>query len=369
MPNTKISPLQLMVIIALGVMGDSTIVLLYIPAKEAMQDAWISGLISLFTGIILTFFFHSFHKRFPNETYIETSSKLFGKWIGGAVSASFLFYLIISMGAHVRELGIIIRTDILTDTPLLPLHTIFIAIVIMGVRMGLETIARTGEIIFPWIMLMTLLLFFMLIPASNGDNLLPMFEYGWKPVLRGSLTFIAFPFLELAFLFMLLPSVTGKSIKKWMVIGTLVGGLALFFMMFFCITVLGPEVTSRQVYPAYTLSKKVHIGNFLERIEVLIGFIWISTNFIKVTLYFYATSLGLAQLFKLSSPKITTYPVGMLVLALSLFVTPNVTHYQYIIEKYWPFFDATYGFLFPLIFILIGWIKGRKKETKRTELM
>src|SRR5699024_8791721 len=114
-----------------------------------------------------------------------------------------------------RELGDFITTQILTQTPIQVIHFLFIIIVIMGVRAGLETIARTGEFLFPVVFIFIFILFLLVLPNVNLSWIQPILADGIKPPLRGIFIATAFPFMELVVFLMILPYINQQSkIKK-----------------------------------------------------------------------------------------------------------------------------------------------------------
>ena len=72
-----------------------------------------------------------------------------------------------------------------------------ILIVIMGVRLGLETFSRVAELWFPGYILLSFVLILTLFPTIDLNKIQPIFDQGFKPILRGTVACIALPFMEL----------------------------------------------------------------------------------------------------------------------------------------------------------------------------
>lgn len=103
--NGIISARQFAIIVLLFVVGDS---ILYVPsltAAEAKQDAWISGIIGWGEGLLLTLLYSAVSKRYPNQTIIQYSELILGRWLGKVVSVLFITYFFIdaSLGGSVRS--------------------------------------------------------------------------------------------------------------------------------------------------------------------------------------------------------------------------------------------------------------------------
>jgi spore germination protein KB len=165
---------------------------------------------------------------------------------------------------------------------------------------------------------------------------------------------------------LILPSLkSAQSIRRTMLIGTFFGGVVLVVITFLCISVLGPTLTEYNVYPTYALAKKVNLGNFLERIEVIIAGIFMVTIFIKTTLYFYAIMISLAQTFRLKDYRPLVFPVGMWIVILSLVIYPSSVYAENWNSNVWIPFVLTFGFVFPIIVWGIGKWKARKRKEVR----
>lgn len=356
----KISIHQFTVLVILITIGDAILVLPAIVAKHANQDAWLSTIIALAFGLLIIYLFTAVGSLYPKLTLVEYNHKILGKWIGSIVSLFFLVYLFLSIAAHIREFGDFITTQILIETPIQVIHILFIIIIILGVRGGLETIARTGELFFPVVFFFLLVLLIFLLPDMDLDWVRPILSEGIKPLLKGTLVATAFPFMELIVFLMILPSVNKQEkIKKSFFIGATIGGIVLILVVLLCILVLGEAATIRNIYPTFTLARVIQIGNYIQRIEAVIAIIWTITVYLKIALYAYALHVGLVQLFKLDGYRILTYPIGMILFASAILISPNISYFNKVIGNYWPFYDLTVAILLPLILISVFAIRKK----------
>ena len=98
-------------------------------------------------------------------------------------------------------------------------------VVIMGIRLGIETIARAAEIIFPWFIVLFLMLVVFVSPQIDLQKIQPVLEKGIKPVLHGALLFAAYPFMEYVTFLFIIPYVNGPGeVGKAFFAGTCMGG-------------------------------------------------------------------------------------------------------------------------------------------------
>lgn len=351
---------QFVVLVILTTIGDAILVLPSTVTNDAGKDAWLSMILAIAIGLLIVYLFIAVGSFYPKLTIIQYNNQILGKWIGPIISAFFLGYLFLSISVYVRELGDFITTKILTQTPIQVIYFLFIIIIILGVRSGLETIARTSEFLFPIIIIVLIILLTLVLSHVHIDWIRPIMENGVKPLLKGTIVATAFPFMELVVFLMILPSISQQDkIKSGFFIGTLIGGIILFLVILLCILVLGETATSKNIYPTFTLAKVINIDGIIQRIEGVIAIIWVLTVYLKITLYTYALHIGLANLFKLDEYRILTLPIGMIIFSSASLVAPNISYLNKVIANYWPFYVFTVAVLLPIILISVSAIRKK----------
>ncbi|AXN40709.1 GerAB/ArcD/ProY family transporter [Peribacillus butanolivorans] len=352
----KIGSRQLTILVILYTVGDSILVIPSIVASEAKQNGWVSGILSVaIAPLLVVFLYDALRKCYPDLTLVEYSQKILGKWLGIAISLLFISYFFISTATYLREIGDFMTSQIMPDTPIQVIMFLFMSIVLMSARLGLEPLARSAEILFPFVVILLSSLIILLLPEIKFQNLQPVWEGGLKPVIRGSIPFIVFPFIESVAVLMILPFVSQKDrIRKSLFVGQLLAGSVLIIITMLAILVLGVDLTAKEIYPSYKLAQKINIANFLTRLEAILAIIWFITIFFRFSLFFYVTVLGLAQTLKLQDYRPLVFPFGMILLVFTLIMAPNTVYYSSFILDIWPFYAMTFGFLLPLLLLTIA---------------
>jgi spore germination protein KB len=180
-------------------------------------------------------------------------------------------------------------------------------------------------------------------------------EEGVKPIIKGSIPFIVLPFIEPVAVLMILPFVSEKNrIRKSLFIGQWLAGSVLIIITMLAILVLGSDLTASQIYPTYNLARKINIADFLTRLEAILAVLWFITIFIRFSLFFYVTVLSLAQTLELRDYRHLTFPIGMILVVFTFIMAPNNVHYNKMISDIWPFYAMTFGFLIPLLLLIIA---------------
>lgn len=92
------------------------------------------------------------------------------------------------------------------------------SVVIVGVRLGIEVIARSAEILFPWFVGLFGLLILSMIPQIKIEHIQPVFEIHPKAFIRAVLTFLSMSSLTYTILLMIFLPIhqTQKSTQSFL---------------------------------------------------------------------------------------------------------------------------------------------------------
>lgn len=61
----------------------------------------------------------------------------------------------------------------------------------------------------------------------------------------------------------------------------------------------GPELTAQLSFPTYFKAKTINIGDFFQRIESLLSFIFFVMMFFRISLLLFVSTAGIAELFSI----------------------------------------------------------------------
>ncbi|WP_027086237.1 GerAB/ArcD/ProY family transporter [Cohnella panacarvi] len=362
MDNGKISARQLSILIMLYCIGSAIIVIPSTLASQAKQDAWISSLLSPAIGLLVLQIAIRLSNRFPGMALTEYIEIIFGKWVGKIVSLWFLATFPFMIGFYtLRDIGDFLTMQIMPETPIEAIHIVLFGVIIVGVRLGLEPLARTAELLFPWIVALFAVLFLFIVPQVSKTNLLPVLENGWKPVIRASLPYVSFPFLEPVIFLMLVNHVNrSEKVGRALFTGLAMAGFLMFITTLITILLFGGQLTSLFMYPTYELSKKINIGNFLQRIEIIMATIWFVTIYFRLAILFYVSVVGFARVMKAADYRFLTLPLGMITIVMSLVVYRNVGDLTAFIPV-WASFAYINGLLLPALLLIVAVIRKIKR--------
>lgn len=360
----KISARQLALLVMLFIEGTTFTIIPSRIAAEAKQDAWIVAIIGTGVALLIAWLYGSIGNHFEGKSLIEAIQSTFGQWLGAIIALPIIFYTLMLSSLVFANISNFVDARMLTNTPLEVTEMLFILLIITGARLGIENIARTTEIMFPIFVILVLIFVSGVLPDVQTDNLLPIFESGLEPILRATRVIISFPFAEIFLFLMIFPFVTGKQkIRKGFIAGTLLGGNLLFVGTIVSLLVLGSFETAHHIYPSFAVSKKIDIGNFIQRIEMVTVFAWILSSFVKLSICFYSLLLILQQLMKLKEKNFLTFPLGMLLIPVANWISPNSAVNISVTSKQMGNFSIIM-LLFVLVIGLISWIKLKISRRK-----
>lgn len=332
-------------------------------AASAKQDAWIAIIIAVFIGFFVILLLTNVSQSNSQMTFIDIMKQQFGKPIGFIASLSFIFFALHSSAALLSYMGDFLSTQILTETPTSIIQFIIIIVISFAMKLGIESIARSTEIFFFWILLFLLFIFLFTSPLLQFENMLPLMESSPKQIGKGALLYLSVTPFTLVILMMVFPAINNSQQgKKGMLIGYALAGLIIITFTFYTILILGPDATARNNVPTYLIAKKINLGPMFGRVEAILAFVWIICIFYKLLFYFYASSLGVTQLFQLKDGNSLILPLAMYCYLLSIIVYPSTTYRNDWDENIFVAYSLTHGFILPIVLLLTTFIRQKWKN-------
>jgi spore germination protein KB len=365
MEKAKISGYQLFVLVTLFEMGSA---ILFGLGAAAKQDAWIAVLLGLISGLLLFLVYHRLFMFYPDITFTIYVQKITGKLIGRFIGFLYIVYFIYQASRILRDFGELLVTTIYTNTPLLVINCLMILTIIYAIHQGLEVIARVGELFFGIIYFMAIIGGGLIVFSGliHLNNLQPMLENGWKPVLTtvGSQT-IYFPFGEMVVFTMLLPYLNDqKKARKICMSGMILSGINIIITVVVNIAALGVDLMLRTPFPLLSTISKIQIADFIERLDALFMLYLVIGGFFKITLYFYAAVLGTADLFQFKSHQKLSFPIGLIIIFASVTVASNYSEHLKEGEKIIPFYlHLPFQIIIPFMLLLIAYLRNMRRAS------
>jgi spore germination protein KB len=361
MNTEKISGLQLFYLMAGYVLGTAIILGLGLSSK---QDAWIIILIGMTGSLILMAVYTQLAAYYPGDSLVGMLPKIIGKFLSYPVILLYILHFTYSAARASRELGDLIVTTILSETPIFVVIASFMLLVIYCLRGGVETLGRMAEIVFPIYIFALILIWILLFTVDQFDvkNLTPILGNGLKPVLKEAIpSGINFPFGETIVILMLFPYLENtKHVRKIGMSILLVGGLLLTVNSIMMISVLGPEIYSRDIFSLLSATQMVSVADFLERFDALVILMMVAGVFFKVGAFIFGAAVGISQLLRLKQTRSVLLGLGTIVTPLSLVSASSfVEHIDLGFKYYVPYVHTILQIILPISFLCIAFIRKK----------
>ncbi|MGM0828871.1 MAG: GerAB/ArcD/ProY family transporter [Bacillota bacterium] len=364
MEKAKISASQLFVLMVLFELGSALLVPLAIDAK---QDAWLAILIGMVVSFVLLIVYHKLYWYYPDLLPTEYMQKILGKVLGTLLAFLYLFFFMYDASRVLRDFGEMLLTFAYPETPLFIANALLMLVIIYTVHKGIEVIGRSGELLFMLMFILSVVGFVLIVSSGLIDltNLQPVLEEGIAPVLKVVFTqTLYFPFTEAIVFTMILPYMNNpKKVKLTMICATGLSGINLILTMLINISVLGVGLTARSQFPLLSTVQTIQVADFLERLDVFFMLALVIGIFFKISVLFYAAVIGSASLFKVKSPSRLSYPLGLVVLFMSMTIASNFQEHIHeglkvvMFVLHMPLFV-----IIPILLLIIAFLKNRKKN-------
>ncbi|MFB4164144.1 GerAB/ArcD/ProY family transporter [Alteribacillus sp. JSM 102045] len=363
MEKAKINASQLFVLIFLFQQGSALLIPLGVEAK---QDAWLAILLGMVGGFFLFFIYERLYNYYPDILPTEYMQQLIGKFFGKILASVYIIYFLYIAARVLRDFGEMLVTFAYKETPLFIINALLLLTVVYTVHKGIEVIARSSELLFVLMYFLAISGFILVIVSGLIDvkNLQPILENGLKPVLEAVLTETLYiPFGEVIAFTMIFPYINRpKKLKVAGIVAIALNGINLGLTMAINIAVLGVDLVTRSQFPLLNTIQAIQVAEFLERLDVYFMIALIIGGFIKVSIYFYAGIIGISNLCKVKDTSKLVYPIGIVVLFLSITISSSYAEHIYeglsIVSLY---MHLPLQVIIPLLLLLIAVIKNRKQ--------
>lgn len=354
----RVSAFQLFALVVLFELGSAIVVGLGMQAK---QDAWIAILLGMVSGVGVFSIYWYLYLHFPSHTFTDYIPKIVGRYLGYPIAAAYISYFAYIASRILRDAGDLLITANFNETPLIVINAMILAVIVYGLVLGVDVLARSGEIFFCVVVAFIAFLLgslFLTRHTVHPENLLPVLEQGWRPVLKTAFPLTAtFPFGETIAFGALLP-LFRRPAAAWKIgcAAIVASGALLSFIRALDISVLGAHLASTSQFPFLETTRRINIGEVIQRMDAFVLSILLIGSFFKIAIFTYAAAAGIRSLLSMRSASPSVLFVAACILPASLFIASNVPQHFDIGLKdvpYWLHLPFQYGIPLLLTFVLL----------------
>lgn len=326
------------------------------------QDSWIIPLIGIVIGIIFSLLVIYIFNYMPHLNFAEKLTNLFNKKIGTMMVIIFCIFCFFTCLLTYLNLNNFIHGQFLSKTPTLAISIVCIASIFYTLTKGLNTIAKTGNILFYIAMILFFISFIGLLPFMETENLKPFLNQKPLNYLEALNCFYSFNIVPMLFL-TIIPrdKINNVKLKKTLIISFILSAFTMFTVMFSTLASFGYELTSLYKYPEFHVLKNISLMGLQARIEsiLIIQCIFDFFMFVVLTIYFIANSLKLTTKFKNEN---ILYAILCIILVI---LTNYFSKYNVFLDDFALKYVQIPILIFSVVFILVVCIKIKFNKKKK----
>ncbi|PKM73002.1 MAG: spore gernimation protein [Firmicutes bacterium HGW-Firmicutes-16] len=327
------------------------------------QDTWIAVLAAFVITIPIMLGYTAIAKSYPGKNLIQINDEALGPYVGKLFSALYIWFLFELMIHYAYFFNSFWITYIMTETPRLVFVAIFILVSAFAVWSGIETIARCSVIFTIIVSITVVFVISLLLKDMKIVHFLPILDLTPKDFIQSVHIILTIQFCDLIAFLMIFPyTKNNKAIRKPMLLALCLSTLMLLIVVLVNTAVMGVRITNTTSV-SFAITREIDIGNVLTRLDVLVALTLLATVFMKVSVFYYTTVLGLAQLLGLRSYKPLIVPIGLIAIAISANLYPSDMEQVYAGRNIWPFNAMLFEIILPLITLITIALRNLFKDT------
>lgn len=359
----KVTGIQVFWMIFTMDLGMTLIMTLTPSLQAAKQDVWISILVAGCIILLATVLVTNAALLQPDQTLIQLSQTVLGKWIGKAVVIIYFVQWYTILPIVLRQFVDVIHTMILPTTPKAAVMLIMLLLIAYATYSGgIVSIARCSEILGPIIVLMVILVLVASINNADWKYLLPVYaDSGIMGIVKGS--FAPASYLGHSVEYLMLASFLyqprkGAPYAFW---GVIAASFFVLIAMLMATVTMGTNLAPKMWYPFFEMSRKISLFGFIENFDPLTIVIWVASVFIKLAIYLFITSYGTAQFLQIKNWRTMIWFNAPVVMAFAYF-PKNVSEAtsNYLLHYWVPVALPINMIGLPLLLLIVGKIKRSK---------
>lgn len=357
MQREQISDKEAICLLIVFVIGSTLIIGV---GGNANNDAWIAGIAGLLMVIPMLLIFSRILSLFQGKDLFDILKITLGKVIGKIVAVLYIWYAF-HLGALVlRNFGEFINIVAMPETPMLVPLLCLGLVCIIAVRLGIEVLGRTTAFFLPIVLFILAAVQLLAVPQFNLAYIKPFFGSGLVPILHGAFMTFSFPFAETVLFIGIFSSLkTNKSPFKVYFWGIFISASIIIIITIRNIAMLGNMLGSFY-FPSYAAVGMISIGDFIQRIEVTVSFVFVFGVFIKSSICLLAACKGIGKVFNLKDYRSIVIQTGLLMIYFAYTVYDNSMEMTYWAFKIYPYYAFPFQVILPIIIWILAEIKARK---------
>lgn len=333
-------------------------------ARAIGQDMWIATAIGTVQGIVMMYITYLAIRKTPDRDFIQLGKAMLGRWFEIIVALLILIFYVAAFGPIMITYVYHLQEYFLPEAPISLFIIASLLVGALGCYYGLEVIARIALVGLLFVFMLNVLIIMGSTNEFDIRNLLPVLESGLPKTAVASLHFDADWAMATMLAALIFPQV--KDVKnygaKLGIAGIVTSGVIIMIWAMLEGAVLSAEVTSQYTLSCMKLARNAHIGNFLQRYEMIMIALYSISALFEVMFCLYASSVCTSRIFGIKSNKPMILPMCLILGAFGYWIVDD--HFWAIeyLEIYWPRIALPIAFGLPILLLLLRLMFGKKLQ-------
>lgn len=280
--SDSVSPLHI-VLLSMTASGLQNHVFAISPLVSASgRDAWIAVFFTTVPVLLWVPLLIYIHKKSGSLSLLNLLKDTVGTKVTNIVIFIIVCYFVLMAGVSLRETITWTNVAYLPETPPILLAIVFIFVCWILASSSFRTMNTVNVFILFFIILLGFFVAIANIPNKDFYLLLPVLEHGYRPVFKGMI-YQAAGMAELFFFLLLQHKINAPFRFRHFLASTIILTMLTAGPLVGAIIEFGPTEATRQRYPPYEEWGLVSIGRFVEHVDFLSIYQWLSGVFIRIS--------------------------------------------------------------------------------------
>ncbi|MEH7350489.1 GerAB/ArcD/ProY family transporter [Gottfriedia acidiceleris] len=286
MSNDKIFINAALILVFLSSIFMHHFLLMSVLLDKVGRDAWISVIIAFPTLLIWLCILYYIMIKTEQKSIPLLIKQRYGNLAYFIIVIPILAFLLMNSYIALKSISDWITLMYLPKTPRFVIELCLLLICTYCAQAGITSIAFISVFLLPIIILFELFLDGANIQFMHINWVKPMLQNGWNPIFKGSF-FIAGGYVEILFLLLIQQHIKKRVKFKHLFslgIAILISSL---FPLFYSITLFGPQLSEKMRYPVYEQWRLLGVGQFIQHVDFISVYQFMSSSFIRISLCMY----------------------------------------------------------------------------------
>ncbi|WP_053955710.1 GerAB/ArcD/ProY family transporter [Inediibacterium massiliense] len=327
---------------------------------EAKQDAWLAILLSILFAFPVLIIYAKLHSLFPHKNLFDIFELVLGKLLGKTLCLLYVWFSIHLGTLVLNDFGEFPTIISISETPKMIPMICIIFLCTWAIKEGITLLGRWAQLSILGVICSVVIGTLLLIPEFNINRIYPILSHGILPIMKGAFGIFSFPFAEtIVFCFVFSKFKHKKSPYKIYSIGLIIGSILIFTVSLTNLLTLGVPSYTSLFFPSYASVSRIMIGDFLQRIEVIVSISFFLGGFVKISICLLAACKGITKIFNMKDYRFIVTPIALFMLNLSDFLHKNMIDVSLWTNAIWRYYAFPFQVIFPIMILILALIKKK----------